>query len=189
MSRQDNALIIRELADLLRKYQGQAHECIDIGGEMGRIRGAADRMMFENATLTAQLEHLYIPGEFKCGKCGFELIQSSINMGSGAVTTDNKNDTKCLNCNVIMWRVTWQSVAEKGMASIDELFEDNKNKAAQLELTKGLQPNYFHDSHKAVDAFWKVWNEVGEPHKHGVYESTWMALRAAIEAIEDTNND
>jgi len=60
---------------------------------------------------------------------------------------------------------------------------------AQLELTKGLQPNYFHDSHKAVDAFWKVWNEVGEPHKHGVYESTWMALRAAIEAIEDTNND
>ena len=112
MSRQDNALIIRELADLLRKYHGQAHECIDIGGEMGRIRGAADRMMFENATLTAQ-----------------------------------------------------------------------------LELTKGLQPNYFHDSHKAVDAFWKVWNEVGEPHKHGVYESTWMALRAAIEAIEDTNND
>ena len=61
-----------------------------------------------------------------------------MNMGSGAVTTDNKNDTKCLNCDVIMWRVTWQSVAEKGMASIDELFEDNKNKSAQLEQAKEL---------------------------------------------------
>ena len=37
-------------------------------------------------------------------------------------------------------------------------------------------------SHEAVDAFWKVWMEVGEPHKHGVYESTWMAFRAAMEA-------
>ena len=37
-------------------------------------------------------------------------------------------------------------------------------------------------SHEAVDAFWKVWNEVGEPHKHGVYESTWMAFRAAFES-------
>ena len=138
MSRQDNALIIRELADLLRKYQGQAHECIDIGGEMGRIRGAADRMMFENATLTAQLEHLYAPGEFECGKCGFVLTKLTMNMGSGTITTDNKNDTKCPNCDVIMWRVTWQSVAGKGMASIDELFEDNKNKSAQLDQAKEL---------------------------------------------------
>ena len=103
-------------------------------------------------TLAAQLEHLYIPGEFKCGKCGFELIQSSINMGSGAVTTDNKNDTKCLNCNVIMWRVTWQSVAEKGMASIDELFEDNKNKAAQLEQAKGDNDRY----KASFDLRWKA---------------------------------
>jgi len=90
------------------------------------------------ATLTAQLEQLYAPGEFECGKCGFVLTKLTMNMGSGTITTDNKNDTKCPNCDVIMWRVTWQSVAEKGMASIDELFEDNKNKSAQLDQAKEL---------------------------------------------------
>lgn len=38
-------------------------------------------------------------------------------------------------------------------------------------------------THESVDAFWRVWNEVGEPHKHGVYESTWMAFRAAMESF------
>jgi hypothetical protein len=36
-------------------------------------------------------------------------------------------------------------------------------------------------SHKAATEFWRVWNEVGEPHKHGLYESTWMGFRAALE--------
>ncbi len=39
-------------------------------------------------------------------------------------------------------------------------------------------------THESVDAFWKVWMKVGEPHKHGVYESTWMAFKAAMEAGE-----
>ena len=38
-------------------------------------------------------------------------------------------------------------------------------------------------THEAVDAFWKVWNEIGEPHKHGVYESTWAAFRRALAEI------
>jgi len=37
-------------------------------------------------------------------------------------------------------------------------------------------------THRGVDAFWKVWNEIGEPHIHGVYESTWAAFRRALEA-------
>ena len=42
--------------------------------------------------------------------------------------------------------------------------------------------------HKVAEEFWRVWNEVGEPHKHGFYESTWMALWAALEAsIPDDN--
>ena len=40
-------------------------------------------------------------------------------------------------------------------------------------------------THKAVDAFWRVWMEVGEPHKHGVYESTWMAIDAALKEETD----
>jgi hypothetical protein len=36
--------------------------------------------------------------------------------------------------------------------------------------------------HIVVDTFWRVWMENGEPHKHGFYESTWMAIRAALDA-------
>ena len=39
--------------------------------------------------------------------------------------------------------------------------------------------------HKPVDEFWRVWQEVGEPGKHGVYESTWLALDAALKAIKE----
>ena len=43
------------------------------------------------------------------------------------------------------------------------------------ELERGM---FF--THESVDAFWRAWNEIGEPHTHGVYESTWAAFRAAI---------
>ena len=47
---------------------------------------------------------------------------------------------------------------------------------ARIErLSNGLM------THEGVNAFWKVWKKVGQPHKHGVFESTWMAFRAAIE--------
>jgi len=39
--------------------------------------------------------------------------------------------------------------------------------------------------HECAEEFWRVWKEVGEPHKHGFYESTWMAIDAALAAIED----
>ncbi len=36
--------------------------------------------------------------------------------------------------------------------------------------------------HHVADAFWKSWAINGEPHKHGYYESTWMAIHAALDA-------
>ena len=36
--------------------------------------------------------------------------------------------------------------------------------------------------HHVADEFWRAWNENGERHKHGFYESTWMSLRAALTA-------
>jgi len=53
----------------------------------------------------------------------------------------------------------------------DELFEKDK----RIEELEGGPY-----THEAVDAFWRVWNEIGRPHIHGVYESTWAAFRAAL---------
>lgn len=38
------------------------------------------------------------------------------------------------------------------------------------------------NQHHVADAFWESWKQNGVPHKHGYYESTWIALRAAIRA-------
>lgn len=37
--------------------------------------------------------------------------------------------------------------------------------------------------HEAADAFWKYWEENGETHKHGYYESTWGAINAALKLV------
>lgn len=43
-------------------------------------------------------------------------------------------------------------------------------------------------SHEACDAFWKYWEENGETHKHGYYESTWGAINAYLKEAEKTEN-
>lgn len=35
-------------------------------------------------------------------------------------------------------------------------------------------------THEVADAFWKSWDENGKTHKHGYYESTWIAINAAL---------
>ena len=37
--------------------------------------------------------------------------------------------------------------------------------------------------HQAADAFWRYWNENGETHKRGYYESTWGAINQAIRLV------
>jgi hypothetical protein len=43
-------------------------------------------------------------------------------------------------------------------------------------------------SHEACDALWKYWNENGETHKHGYYESTWGAVQAYMNRSVETKN-
>jgi len=48
--------------------------------------------------------------------------------------------------------------------------------------------NNFPLSHEACDAFWQYWEENGETHKHGYYESTWGAIKAYLERAETTKD-
>lgn len=64
--------------------------------------------------------------------------------------------------------------SQSGASEFAELSETNMRLRARVEELENLF------THEGVDAFWRVWNEIGEPHIHGVYESTWAAFRAAI---------
>jgi len=67
--------------------------------------------------------------------------------------------------------------ALQNMCWAEPLLELRENRIKELEArVKSLF------SHEAVNAFWEVWDKVGKPHKHGVYESTWMAFKAAFNA-------
>lgn len=46
----------------------------------------------------------------------------------------------------------------------------------------GKERDVIKPTHEAADAFWKYWEENGETHKHGYYESTWGAINAALNA-------
>ena len=47
--------------------------------------------------------------------------------------------------------------------------------------------NKVFQSHEGCNAFWEYWQENGESGKHGVYESTWGALRAYFDAVASQN--
>lgn len=63
------------------------------------------------ATITAlreEVEGLYVPGEFRCKKCGFTLSQFTLDAHSGEVGSRDQPGEKCPNDGSPLWRVTWQ---------------------------------------------------------------------------------
>ena len=59
---------------------------------------------------------------------------------------------------------------------------DAEKRIEELEAEVERHKRIF--THGSVDRFWRVWDEVGEPHIHGVYESTWGAFRRAFDGEE-----
>ena len=55
--------------------------------------------------------------------------------------------------------------------------------ASGLAEERVVIDNRHPDCHKAADAFWEYWNENGETHKRGYYESTWGAINAALRLV------
>ncbi len=66
----------------------------------------------------------YIPGEFRCAKCGFTLSQFKIRASDGAVGDRDEPGEKCPNDGSPLWRVTWEQRARDHF------------KSAALEMTR-----------------------------------------------------
>ncbi len=72
-------------------------------------------------------------------------------------------------------------------AQIVRLERFTKKQAKQLEVCAGkgrqdvyIPPKGTQFSHKVADEFWRVWELNGTYSQHGYYESTWMAIWAAL---------
>jgi hypothetical protein len=66
----------------------------------------ADRIEELEADCDRLRKLVYVPGLWKCAKCGFQLVQSNLNANDGSVTARDDPGDKCPNCDVPLWRVT-----------------------------------------------------------------------------------
>lgn len=67
---------------------------------------------------------------------------------------------------------------------------DKNGVVYQLVPKDRLALNVKHpDCHRAADAFWAYWNENGETHKRGYYESTWGAINCALRTVGVVEHD
>lgn len=74
-----------------------------------------------------EIERLvYIPGVWRCAKCGFGLVQSNLNARDGSVTARDDPGEKCPNDGAPLWRVTYKD-------ELAEAYERWEEQAASLQ--------------------------------------------------------
>lgn len=95
------------------------------------------KAVFDMAVDAAELAtKVYQPGVFKCAKCGFQLVQSSLNANTGSVTARDAVGEKCPNDGSPMWRVSYQEDNAKAW-EWDEAQFDRATKAEAEALAVG----------------------------------------------------
>lgn len=69
-----------------------------------------------------ELEKLvYVPGFWRCAKCGFHLVQSNLNASDGSITARDKPGEKCPNDGSPLWRVTEREAHHEMAKRCEEL--------------------------------------------------------------------
>lgn len=67
---------------------------------------------------------VYVPGLWKCAKCDFVLVQSTLNARDGTVTPRNEPGDKCPNCASPLWRVSWKAEAADRLETLEKFFDE-----------------------------------------------------------------
>lgn len=85
---------------------------------------------------TRELEaKLLAPGVLRCAKCDFRLIKTTLTP-AGAFA-NNTPDT-CPNCNVPMWRISWEDEAKEAFRVAESQMNRALEAEAQLAEARGL---------------------------------------------------
>ena len=97
---------------------------------LGVIRSLSSRVETEKRakeeaeTENARLARLvYVPGQWRCAKCKFTLIQANLNANGGTVTARDQPGDKCPNCDSPLWRVTERDAGNEMIDRAEEAFE------------------------------------------------------------------
>lgn len=69
---------------------------------------------------------VYAPGQWRCPKCEFTLMQSNLNALDGTVTARDEAGDKCPNCNSPLWRVSWKDEAIEARSHVIRIFDEKQ---------------------------------------------------------------
>jgi hypothetical protein len=79
---------------------------------------------------------VYVPGVWRCAKCGFSLTQMNLNAGDGTVTARDEPGTKCPNDGSPMWRVSYRDWAQEMCDQTDAFMERHRAELAAAQRVK-----------------------------------------------------
>lgn len=102
--------------DLMKMTAGTLEDLLKQGGLLDE-RGLPTNYKADNETLRSRVGELekerdklaalvYVPGLWRCAKCEFKLMQSTLYAQSGTVGPRDDPGEKCPNCNSPLWRVS-----------------------------------------------------------------------------------
>ncbi len=84
-----------------------------------------------------RLEKLvYVPGLWKCAKCNFQLIQSSLNAHTGAIGVRDEAGERCPNCDVPLWRVSERDTSNELFKRCNEQMDRAEKAETELEVVR-----------------------------------------------------
>jgi hypothetical protein len=83
-------------------------------------------------------ELAFMPGCFKCPKCGFVLSKATIDVAAGRVgtTEQNRQSEPCPNDGTFMVHVTWKEQVEVYAERLKETFNERDALRAELDAAK-----------------------------------------------------
>lgn len=141
--------------------------------------------------MTSLDPQIYVPGVWCCAKCQFTLMQSNLNAADGSVTARDQPGDKCPNCDVPLWRVTWQQQAkEMGERAEQEILRFRKaeeviraleaqiNKPETADFMKGVPLEAAHQRQR-----WGAEHDAGKAPLDWFWLIGYLAQKAATSAI------
>lgn len=90
----------------------------------------------------------YIPGQWRCAKCEFELTQINLNVRDGTATARDDAGDKCPNCNSPLRRVTWKDRASQML----DATEKQVLRAIDAERDRDRYKEFHANGQKTIEA-------------------------------------
>lgn len=78
----------------------------------------------------------YVPGEFRCPKCGFCLSQFKLSATTGAIGDRDEPGERCPNDGSPLWRVTWKERATDHYERATEEIAARKSAEAERDALR-----------------------------------------------------